>query len=78
MGIDVIDCLRVGRLLGIRAFATLALAFIELGELNQNKEAFNEYNTLYNDTTTMQNNDWFLPQWNQTLTRGVLTVRAVF
>ena len=74
MGVDVIDCLPVGRMLGIRAIATLGLSFIELGKLNENKEDFNEYRNTYNDTVTLNNNDLFLPQWNQTLIGGVLTV----
>ncbi|OWF51722.1 Sodium/nucleoside cotransporter 1 [Mizuhopecten yessoensis] len=50
MGIDAIDCLKVAEMLGVRMFATVALGYLQMGTYFTNKEKYNEYNEIYNNT----------------------------
>ncbi|XP_060085848.1 solute carrier family 28 member 3-like [Ylistrum balloti] len=76
MGIDAVDCLKVAEMLGVRMFATLALSYIQLGVYFDNKEKYNEYSALYNNTVLTPGGDIFLPNWNATLENGILTDRS--
>ncbi|KAJ8302015.1 hypothetical protein KUTeg_021002 [Tegillarca granosa] len=71
MGVASQDCHAVASLLGIRAVTNPGIAYIEFSKYLHNKDSVNEYQLLYNDTLTVQN-DLFLPQWNKTLTNGIL------
>ncbi|OWF40027.1 solute carrier family 28 member 3-like [Mizuhopecten yessoensis] len=77
MGVDVSDCSRVSNLLGLRSMIDLTVAYIRMGEYVQNKVAFNAYSSLFNDTVFYQDSyDIVLPQWNQTLVKGILSDRS--
>ncbi|XP_060065123.1 solute carrier family 28 member 3-like [Ylistrum balloti] len=77
MGVDVQDCFRVANLLGLRSLIDLSISYIRIGEYFRNKEVFTEYSSLFNDTVFYQDSyDIFLPQWNQTLVRGILSDRS--
>lgn len=71
MGVASQDCHTVASLLGIRAVTHPGIAYIEFSKYFQNKASLNEYQLLYNDTMTV-GHDLFLPQWNKTLTDGIL------
>ncbi|XP_021350798.1 uncharacterized protein LOC110448730 [Mizuhopecten yessoensis] len=76
MGIDAIDCLKVAEMLGVRMFATVALGYLQMGTYFTNKEKYNEYNEIYNNTVLTSSGDIFLPNWNLTLENGILTDRS--
>ncbi|XP_069114689.1 uncharacterized transporter HI_0519-like [Argopecten irradians] len=76
MGIDAIDCLKVAEMLGVRMFATLALSYIQMGKYFNNKEKYNSYTALYNNTVLTSSGDIILPNWNATLHNGILTDRS--
>ncbi|XP_021350783.1 solute carrier family 28 member 3-like isoform X2 [Mizuhopecten yessoensis] len=76
MGIDAIDCLKVAEMLGVRMFATLILSYIRMGKYLSNKEKYNEYTAIYNNTVLTASDDIFLPNWNTTLENGILTDRS--
>ncbi|XP_033761485.1 uncharacterized transporter HI_0519-like [Pecten maximus] len=76
MGIDAIDCLKVAEMLGVRMFATLALSYIQMGSYFNNKDQYNKYTALYNNTVLTSSGDIFLPNWNETLKNGILTDRS--
>ncbi|XP_060085850.1 uncharacterized transporter YutK-like [Ylistrum balloti] len=76
MGIDAVDCLKVAEMLGVRMFATVALSYIQMGKYFSNKEQYNQYTALYNNTVTTSSGDIFLPNWNATLENGILTDRS--
>ena len=63
----------MARLLGVRALTNAGLAYIDMGKYINNKEQLTSYELLYNDTTPA-GDDLFLPQWNTTLSGGVLQV----
>ncbi|KAJ8302017.1 LOW QUALITY PROTEIN: hypothetical protein KUTeg_021004 [Tegillarca granosa] len=77
MGVASQDCHTVASLLGIRAVTHPGIAYIEFSKYFQNKASLNEYQLLYNDTMTVGNN-LFLPQWNKTLTDGILKITFRF
>ncbi|XP_033762081.1 uncharacterized transporter HI_0519-like [Pecten maximus] len=76
MGIDAVDCLKVAEMFGVRMFATLFLSYIQLAKYFKNKDKYNEYTALYNNTVLASSGDIFLPNWNTTLENGILTDRS--
>lgn len=74
MGVDQADCFKVARMLGKRAFASLAVAFIDMGRYITNKSEYLAYISSNNDTMTLANGDMLLPGLNRTLTGGILSV----
>ncbi|XP_069111534.1 uncharacterized transporter HI_0519-like [Argopecten irradians] len=77
IGVDIGDCFRVANLLGLRSLIDLSVAYIQMGIYIKNKEIFNEYSSLYNDTLIYEDSyDVYLPQWNQTLIKGILSDRS--
>ncbi|XP_033762406.1 solute carrier family 28 member 3-like [Pecten maximus] len=77
IGVDTGDCFRVANLLGLRSLIDLTVAYIRIGEYVNNKESFNEYSLLFNDTVFYEDSyDVFLPQWNKTLVKGILSDRS--
>ncbi|XP_060065122.1 solute carrier family 28 member 3-like [Ylistrum balloti] len=77
IGVDLQDCFRVANLLGLRNLISLAISYMQMGEYVRNKEVYNEYSSLFNDTVFYEDSyDVFLPQWNRTLVKGVLSDRS--
>jgi hypothetical protein len=72
MGIDSADCRQAAELLGIRAFMTEFIAYIQLGEMIRNRKYLEDTN--FNGTIIEKTDGLFLPALNKTLKYGVMTV----
>ena len=74
MGVELEDCRRVAKLLGIKAFLNEFVAYIELRELINNREVLEEH-VANNGTWFWKGDDIVLADSNITLNDGVLSVR---
>ena len=74
MGIPSEDCDVVRGLLGVRSVASHAVAYVYLSRYIDNKKQLTAYEVLFNDTRPV-GKDILLPQWNTTLTGGIVQVR---
>ncbi|ESO86274.1 hypothetical protein LOTGIDRAFT_129447 [Lottia gigantea] len=67
MGVDLVDCRGVAKLIGYKLVGTNGLAFIMLGKLRENKELYLEYSLGANRTWHYKGDDIILDSWNTTL-----------
>ncbi|KAK7503049.1 hypothetical protein BaRGS_00005675 [Batillaria attramentaria] len=76
-GVDPQDLLTLGRLLGVKIFASTFLAYKQAAELVKNSDQLADYVTQTNGTWHYVRDDVILDAWNQTLVGGVLTERSI-
>ncbi|XP_076461964.1 putative transporter YutK isoform X2 [Babylonia areolata] len=76
MGFEIQDCLKAGRLLGVKILTTTTVSFMELGKIITNGKVLQEYIDTYNGTWTSVGDDIFLEATNTTLVGGVLSERS--
>lgn len=79
MGTDVSDCRKVAELVGIKTFTNEFLAYKELSILIGNKKNFTEYTAQWNSSTDWyyQGDDIVLQYVNQTLKKGIISVKII-
>lgn len=77
MGTDVSDCRKVAELVGIKTFTNEFLAYKELSVLIANKKNFTDYTAQWNSSADWyyQGDDIVLPYVNQTLKKGIMSVK---
>ncbi|XP_064647910.1 solute carrier family 28 member 3-like [Lineus longissimus] len=74
MGIDTADCRQAAELLGMKAFLTEFIAYLQLGEMIRNREFLEDLN--FNGTIIEKTDGLYLPALNKTLKYGVMSERS--